>query len=165
MPIVIILRPSIEIKVTVGQCQVVPSKIGVCLAVHNSWSAFHTHHSGAAQGSPPPTGVENFIVCSQSIQTWSSCGPRTAQRWEVHWTHQDSHPGVSGGCQGAPGTPSGCRRKALLATVAGVIIMFNPDITWSTSAVPAGVFAKRVTRKDAHRWGSLPNTSGSRLLT
>ena len=29
-----------------------------------------------------------------------------------------------------------------------------------TSAVPASVFAKRVTRKDAHRWGSLPNTSG-----
>ena len=43
--------------------------------------------------------------------------------------------------------------------------MFNPDITWLTSTVPAGVFAKRVTRKDAHRWGSLPNTSGSRLHT
>ena len=41
--------------------------------------------------------------------------------------------------------------------------MFNPDITWLTSTVPAGVFAKRVTRKDAHRWESLPNTSGSRL--
>ena len=31
------------------------------------------------------------------------------------------------------------------------------------STVPAGVFG--VTRKDAHRWGSLPKTSGSRLHT
>ena len=29
----------------------------------------------------------------------------------------------------------------------------------------ASVFANRVPRKDAHRWGSLPNTSGSRLPT
>ena len=43
--------------------------------------------------------------------------------------------------------------------------MLHPDITWLTSAVTASVFANRVPRKDAHRGGSLPNTSGSRLPT
>ena len=43
--------------------------------------------------------------------------------------------------------------------------MLHTDITWLTSAVTASVFAHGVTRKDAHRGGSLPNTSGSRLPT
>ena len=66
------------------------------------------------------------------------------------------------------GLPRGTRhsfgvQKTLFTAIASVVIMFNPDITRSTSAVLAGVLAERITRKDAHRWRSLPNTPGSML--
>ena len=137
MPRIIILRPKTEINVPVGHCQAVPSKpVSVWQSTTNGLHSLLITQAQPRDLHPPGGGnLHSMLTIHTEMELmWSTYS--AALRSGV------STPGLKPRRKrGAAMGHQAHYQETLLATVAGMVIMFNPDITWLTSAVPASVLA------------------------